>query len=86
MIIRADDPRPVADQINDRYSHGGGWFPYGQGQWTRNPETGALKYPGDPAMPPLASIRVNDELVVLYDHALICVVQPDGTFLVSRMD
>lgn len=86
-IIRADDPRPVAEQVDDRYRHGGGWLPYGEGKWQRDIATGALRYGSeDEPLPVLASLRVGEEMVYFYPYALVCVVQPDGSFEVSRMD
>jgi hypothetical protein len=86
ILPRSLDDRPVAEQVQERYAHGGGWSPYGKGKWKRNPSTGALKYPGDPALPTLASVRIGDELVTVHAYAIVCVVQPDGSFEVSRMD
>lgn len=84
-IINASDGRPVAEQVADKYAHGGGWNPYGEGQW-RLDDDGTLHYPGDPAFKPMAMTRVGDETVWFYDHALVCVRQPDASFAVVRLD
>src|SRR4051812_22049663 len=86
-IIRPEDERPAALQIAERYAHGGGWRPSGEGEYQWDGGTGKLSYPGDPAMFPLASLvlPLSGELVVLYPYGMVLVC--DGTvFQVSRMD
>lgn len=78
------DTRPAKEQINDRYRHGGGWFDITG--FTYNPDTHAIKYPGDPAMKPLAVATLHDETIYVYESGWTCVVQADGTFAVTRMD
>ncbi|HEY1888473.1 MAG TPA: hypothetical protein VGG86_20890 [Roseiarcus sp.] len=84
-ILLRDDPRPVKDQLDDRYRHGGGYraknfdkFKLGKGM--------VLRWPGDEPQKPLAATLINDELVVFYEHALLLVMQPDGSFEVTRVD
>lgn len=76
----------VAEQIAEGYAHGGGYSPFGEGQWTYDPETQTLQYPGDPPMTPLARTVVRDEIVLLYEASMVCIVQKDGSFAVTRMD
>jgi len=45
-----------------------------------------LRYPGDPILAPLAQAKLRDELIVFYRHALVAIIQPDGSFEVSRVD
>jgi hypothetical protein len=45
-----------------------------------------LRYPGDPPLNPLAQARLRDELIVFYDHAIVAIVQEDGSFEVARID
>jgi hypothetical protein len=85
-IILATDPAPVREQVDKYYAHGGGWSPFGAGQWQFDPATKSLTFPDDPTMMPLAQIQVRDELCLLYDHAFVAVVQADGRFDVIRMD
>jgi hypothetical protein len=80
------DPRPAREQINDRYAHGGGWHPFGKGEWVYDPASGSIKYPGDPAYLPVAKGQLRDETILVYKHAWVCIVQKDGSFEVSRMD
>ena len=47
----------------------------------------SLKYPGDPPLKPIAAVsRLRDEVILFYPHDWLCVVQPDGSFEVSRVD
>lgn len=77
-----DDQRPAKEQFNERYVFGG-WSPF-LGFKLRSDNS--LKYPGDPAMMPLAQTKLRDELVVFYDHAWVAIIQPDRSFEVCRMD
>jgi hypothetical protein len=86
-IIRQEDPRPVREQVADRYAHGGGWHPFGQGAW-RLGSGMKLQFPGDPAMKPLAAttMPLSGEVVYLYAHSMILVMNSDHNYEVSRMD
>jgi len=84
MILRDDDPRPVNEQMDDRYAHGGGWRP--QGGFKFDFETGALKYPGDPPMYPVAMTRLHDDMIIIYPYAYMLVRHKDGSWQVMRAD
>lgn len=86
-FIDADDDRPVAEQINERYAHGGGWRPLSGFHLDGH----VLVYPGteetedEPAWPderylPIAYMvhPLTDEMVVVYERALVVIVKPDG--------
>ena len=47
---------------------------------------GNMQYPGDPETILLAEGRLRDEIIRIYVRAWVAIVQPDGTFEVSRMD
>jgi len=97
-FIMADDPTPVAEQVDANYQHGGGWRPlsgwkmdedyvltYGK----QEPDEDGL--PPDPPLKPLFQAEHDRgggvmEKVFFYDSAWVNVVQEDGTFEVSRMD
>jgi hypothetical protein len=85
-IFRSDDPRPAKEQANDRYRHGGGW--HNQPRWTFNRETKEMVFPGDAPLMPLAItiLPKTKEIVALYPHDYIAIVQADGTFEMCRMD
>lgn len=85
MWLNVADMRPAAKQLNDHYQHGGGWRPFGQGQWKIEREN-CLKYPGDPMMVPLARIKFREEEIYIYQYGIVMIKQPDGSFEVCRMD
>jgi hypothetical protein len=84
-FLDASDPRPAAKQFNDAYQHGGGWRPIEGFEVDWNGD-GCLRYPGDPPLKPVAGMRHHKEAVMFYEHALVAVIQPDGSFEVARMD
>ena len=77
------DPRPVKEQIEANYQHGGGWRPI---KGFKFGKLGELLYPEDPPYQPIAISRLRDELVVFYTCQLLMVLQPDGSFEVARID
>jgi hypothetical protein len=81
-LISEEDPRSVKDQLNDNYRHGGGWNP--MDGWRLDGQT--LHFPGDPPMSPLAMTKCRDELILFYPYSFLCVIQPDKSFEVSRID
>ena len=45
-----------------------------------------LQYPQDPPMVELARAQLNDELLILFQSSWLAIVQPDETYVVTRMD
>ena len=82
MLLWNSDPRPAREQLHERYAHGGGWSPF---QGFVMTETG-IKYPGDPEMKLYAETKLRDETIRLYECAWVAIVQPDGSYEISRMD
>jgi len=78
------DLRPAAEQINERYQHGGGWNPM-EG-WKVDRVTGVAQYPEDPLLQPLAVAMLGAERLYFYDGSWLCIMQPDGSFEVGRVD
>lgn len=85
-LLSVDDPRPLKEQISTNYAHGGGYSPFGDGKWTYDADKHTLHYPEDPPLWPIAQLDVRDETMYVYRHAICCIVQKDGTFVVIRMD
>jgi hypothetical protein len=85
-FLDLDDPRKACVQFNDKYSFGGGWRPHSEDKWKLDQESLVLRYPGDPIYPPMVAIPFRDELIVVYDYAIVMILQKDGSFEVSRMD
>lgn len=96
-FFKEDDERPMAEQANERYI--GGWRP--MKGWTFHTEGCRLSYPGetfgegegamqmpDEVYSPIAVTKIRDELILIYNHAWVCIVDAyDPTiFQVSRMD
>jgi len=78
-----EDPRPAAEQIDEHYQHGGGWDPFKGFKLNKD---GSIVYPGDEPLQPLAVIKLRDELITMYPHAWVLILQTDGTFEICRMD
>lgn len=83
-FLSLDDPRPAREQLDANYAHGGGWNP--MSGWVLNPVNQLLKYPGDPALPPIARAQLRDEQIIMYPHAWLAIVKQDGSFEVARID
>jgi hypothetical protein len=81
-FLSENDPRPAAEQFNEKYAHGGGWQPI-PGCTLKGL---TMRYPGDPPFKAIAMMKLRDEVVLIYEHSLVAILQPDGTFAVARMD
>lgn len=79
-----EDPRPAAVQINERYVHGG-WDTTWSSQFVML-DGDVLQWPQDPPQYPICELRLRDERIVLYPASVVAIIQPDGSFEVSRLD
>ena len=86
QMLDADNPQSAAEQFDRNYQHGGGWRPMKPNKWQFNPQSLELTYPGDDPYKAKAGFSFREEQIYIYDHAWVCIVQPDGSFEVSRMD
>jgi hypothetical protein len=77
------DQRKASEQFAERYAFGG-WRPFKGFKF--DPQTKAIKYPGDPALKPIASVELRDELVLIYPYSWVGILQPDGSFEIARLD
>ena len=75
---------PAKKQLHRNYSHGGGWRPF-QG-FVMNDARTTLSYPGDPLTHWVARTNLGDEEVIIFQHAWVAVVAPDGSYEIARMD
>lgn len=82
-FLNERDPRPAREQFDAHYQHGGGWVPFNG--FVMLPD-GSLKYPDDPPLPILAETKLRDETIRYYPHSWVCIIQPDGSHEISRMD
>jgi len=83
LFLSEFDRRPAREQFHDNYSHGGGWNPFSG--FTMLP-SGDLRYPGDPPTRLLAEARLRDEIIRIYEHAWVAIIQPDNSFEIARLD
>jgi hypothetical protein len=86
QIINACYAGTVREQITQNYAHGSGYSPFGKDKWKYNQAAQTLNYPGDPELKPIASTMIGDEKVLMYNHAIVAIIQKDGSFDVVRMD
>lgn len=86
MWLNEDDSRPAREQLNAGYQHGGGWNPFHGFTMADDDDMWWLLYPGDPPTRSLAYTRLREEIIVVYEHAWVAIIQADGSFEVARMD
>ena len=84
MFLHENNPRPAKEQLDSNYRHGGGWNPF-MG-FTLDKEDMSIQYPGDPKLHPIAHATLRDEKIYVYPYAWVLILQPDGSFEISRMD
>lgn len=82
-FLSEDDSRSASEQINENYAHGGGWSPLPGWKLLGDYR---IQYPGDPVLEPLAKAKLRDEVIVFYDHDILGIFGPDGSFQASRVD
>lgn len=89
------DPRPAAEQLAERYAHGGGWHSFGKGLFRVREHDGALIFPGSPEdgepdevypLIAIAALPLSGERLRFYTSALLAVVKDDDSFEVTRVD
>lgn len=84
MFVTPFDPRPVRDQFNERYAHGGGWRPFFGFEIAD--DASEIRYGDDPPRPLLAEAKLRDETIRIYDGAWVAIVSADGSTEIARMD
>ena len=93
-IFWKGDERPASEQLDERYSYGGGFSPL-DGGWeldTLNvieegmPEFYTLTYPNDSPVNEIGRAQLNDETLVFFQHSWLAIIQSDGSFVVTRVD
>lgn len=85
MFISESSSMSAVEQLNYHYSHGGGWHDF-EGFTLHDGDEPKLLYPGDPPTLAVCQWKLRDERIILFDHAWVAVVQPDGSYRISRMD
>jgi hypothetical protein len=80
-FLDEDDPRPAREQFAANYI--AGWQPF-EG-FTAN-EDMVLSYPGDPPLEPQSMMIFRNEVLFIYDHAWVVILQHDKSWEIMRMD
>jgi hypothetical protein len=83
LWLNENDPRGLVEQMDSGYGMGGFKYPITGFKEVREK---CLKYPGDPVLKPLASLKLRDETLVFYDCAICAVFQKDGSFVAAKFD
>ena len=90
QFLSQRDPASAAVQFDESYAHGGGWRPMEDWELlnfpTDSPFALRIQYPNDPPYSPIAWGRLRNEVILVFPHAWVAIVQPTGAFEVSRMD
>lgn len=79
-FLSLEDPRSAREQFNANYI--GGW--QSMPGFTMTPQ--GLTYPEDPMMVLIAECHLREEVIRFYQGSWVAIVQPDGTYDISRMD
>ena len=87
MFFDSQDPRPAREQLHTAYQHGGGVQPI-QGFTYVEGDLGMarLEFAGDPPMQELSRATLHEELIIVFEGAWLAIVQPDKTYIVTRVD
>jgi hypothetical protein len=80
-FLDEEDPRSAREQFNTNYISG--WNPTPGFKMQAN---GDLSYSKDLPTKLLMEARFRDETIRFYQHAWVAVIQPDGSYEISRMD
>ena len=85
LFLSSENPSLAREQFDNNYAHGGGWRP--MAGWTLREDSALIYEDGeDPPLLPIATAKLNDEVIFIYPNAWVAIVQPEGSFEVSRMD
>lgn len=87
------DPRPAKEQLHENFQHGGGFSPLAGFSLVGDdvPGEALLTYDkgSEDEEPPLREIgraKLRDETLIFFDCSWLAIVQPDGSFEVTRVD
>jgi hypothetical protein len=88
LFLSENDPRPAKEQLHENYLHGGGWRPFEGFILGFFNLSGAafLDYPGDLPMREVGRAELRSELIIVFECSWVCIVQPDDTYEIARMD
>lgn len=80
-FLDEQDPRSAQEQFNANYR--GGFHPFSGHTLGEQNE---LHYPGDPPQYPISIMRFREERIFLYPGDWVCIIQPNGSHVIARMD
>lgn len=87
QFLSEEDERSAVEQIDAHYQHGGGWSDFeGFSLGQLSDGSYALYYPEDPPMEELSRAQLRDETIVFFQCSWLAVIQPDGSYRISRCD
>ena len=85
-----EDPRPVTEQLDDTYRHGGGWKELNKDgvSYILNPKTRTLRYTkhGGEWLKPIARTTLHGTTIIFYDYAILAAHTPGEQLRVTRVD
>jgi len=88
QLLDESDPRPAADQINERYV--GGWNSRMRFGVTCEPGTMTLRYTDDRAgevtISPMSVMTFRHETLALFQSHYVVIMQPDESWDIARLD
>lgn len=89
-FLSEHDPRPVKEQINEGYAHGGGWSKFDgfdiKGFDPVDPMKTSIRYPGDPPFQCIAWVALRNEVVLVFGYSWVAIVQENGDYEIARLD
>ena len=88
QFFDAKDPRPAKAQFNEAYAHGGGFCKFDGftlHDWDKVGKA-YLSYPNDLPMKEISRAYMRDEVIILFQHEWLAIVQKGGTFEACRAD
>lgn len=81
-FLNKDSPATTIQQLNA--GQPGGWHKFEGFKFDKDRKI--LTYPGDPPMKAISTMHFKDDIVLLFPHSWVLVLQPDGKFEVARCD
>jgi hypothetical protein len=79
-FLDGNDPRSAKEQFDAHY----GWQHFDG--FTLNMESLELSYPDEPPLEPISIMLFRNEVIILYPHAWVLILQKDNSWEVCRMD
>jgi hypothetical protein len=90
------DSRPAKEQLHENFQHGGGFMsmpgfsleradiPYEEGDALLIYDKGSEDE--EPPLEELGRAKLRDETLIFFNYSWLAIVQPDGSFEVTRVD